>query len=178
MNGQFNEEKVNVDSIIKELESGFGETPESKTKVLQLFKGLIFSDEEKAKKYMKALDKATTQISKDMTEKKKESYLDSDKSVQEYLEEKITEADPAPDIQAKNVGILNIPKDKDFSDMPIKHFIDLAKSKGKGPIAKAINNIARWQKNKAPDVAKKASDLMTKLENNKEWKDIPSKSEK
>lgn len=81
-------EKVDTNKIIKDLETGFGNDPASKNKVLQLVKGLLFSDDPLAKKYISALDKATTKISKDMTEKKESvnsSFLESDSSAEEYF---------------------------------------------------------------------------------------------
>jgi len=70
---------ADIKKIIKDLQDGFGTTEEDKGAVLALFKGLIFSDDKLAKEYMKKLDKATTEISKEMSEdkddkKKKESY--------------------------------------------------------------------------------------------------------
>ena len=68
---------ADVKKIIKDLGAGFGDTDESKNKVLQLFKGLMYSDDKQAQAYFKQLDKATTQISKEIlngeTDKKKEN---------------------------------------------------------------------------------------------------------
>jgi len=67
-----NEAKVDIKKIIKEIEGGFGTSDNDKIKILQLFKGLIFSNESKAKEFMKKLDTATTQISKEILGSKKE----------------------------------------------------------------------------------------------------------
>lgn len=85
-----------VKKIILDLESGFGNSDESKNKVLQLFKGLIFSDDELAKKYISELDKSTTAISKKLSgekqeESKKQSYLNSNQNAKSFLESIITE---------------------------------------------------------------------------------------
>ena len=88
----------------------------------------------------------------------------------------LTESD-TENIKVKNEGVLEIPEGKSFSDMPISHFISLAKKLGKGEVSRAINNIARWNENKSPETSKKAKSLMDSLKNNKEWEDIPAKSE-
>jgi hypothetical protein len=80
-------------------------------------------------------------------------------------------------IKVENEGILEIPEGKSFSDMPMSHFISLAKKIGKGPVSKAINNIARFNENKNPSLAKKASSMMDSLKNSTEWQDIESKKE-
>jgi hypothetical protein len=69
------EAEVNVDQIIKDLESGFGSSDEDKAKTLQLFKGIIFSDDPKAMAYLKKLDQVTTKISKEVSNKKEESSI-------------------------------------------------------------------------------------------------------
>lgn len=92
------------------------------------------------------------------------------KPIYESVKEKIEEKAPA--IKAENPGILEVPEGKHFWDLPLKHFIELAKKKGKPAIARAINNIARWMKNKAPDVAAKARELMDRLKGNSEWEAI------
>lgn len=63
---KFTEEKI--DDIIKSLEKGFGDSDADQAKTLQLFKGIVFSKDPKAKEYLSKLDKATTQISKEMSE--------------------------------------------------------------------------------------------------------------
>lgn len=86
--------------------------------------------------------------------------------------------DKAPtDIEVKNPGILGVPDGKNFWDLPVSHFIDLAKSKGKGAIMKALLNLERWNKNDDPDISKKARAIIDKLTGNTEWEKIPAKSE-
>ena len=70
-------------------------------------------------------------------------------SLSESLNE---EGDPSK-IKVKHTGILEIPEDKKFIDMPISHFVDLAKSKGRAEIVRALNNLVRWHspKSKSPD---------------------------
>jgi len=88
------------------------------------------------------------------------------------------EATDTTKIKVKNPGVLNIPEGKNFWDMPLSHFINLAKTKGKKEISAAINNLVRWNKNDNPSISKKASAIMNKLKNNKEWQNIAAKSTK
>ncbi len=60
-------QEADIKKIIKDLEKGFGTSDDDKAKVLQLFKGLIFSKDSLAKEYTKKLDKATTKISKELS---------------------------------------------------------------------------------------------------------------
>ncbi len=91
--------------------------------------------------------------------------------------EEVLMEQPAPDIKVKHTGILNLPDGKGFDGVGMSHYISLAKKIGKGPVAKAINNISRWNKNDNPEISKKAAKLMSDLKNNKAWDDIPPKSE-
>lgn len=61
-------EEPDVSKIIADLGSAMAGSNEEQMKAVQLLKGLALSDDPKANKFMKALDKATTQISKDMTD--------------------------------------------------------------------------------------------------------------
>lgn len=63
------EEKVDVDQLIVDLGMSMAGSNEEQMKAVQLLKGLALSDDPKANKFMKALDKATTKISKDMVER-------------------------------------------------------------------------------------------------------------
>ena len=73
----------------------------------------------------------------------------------------------SPKVQVKNPGILEIPKGKTVTDLPIKHFVGLAKSKGAAAIQRALSNLIRWMgpgsKNPNPKVvehAKKAREAI------------------
>ena len=60
------EEEVNIKSIIDEvISTNWGGSNEAQLKAIQLLKGLATSDEAMANKFMKALDKATSSLSKD-----------------------------------------------------------------------------------------------------------------
>lgn len=83
----------------------------------------------------------------------------------------ITEQDTKK-IKVKNPGILSIPDGKHFYSVPLKHYIDLAKSKGKGPVMKALNNLVRWNKNDDPELSSKAKSIVDKLKDNPQWEKV------
>lgn len=60
---------ADIKKIIKDLAGDFGSDNEAQMRGVQLLKGLATSDEDLANKFMKKLDKATTKISKELTEK-------------------------------------------------------------------------------------------------------------
>ena len=64
------EEKTDTIKVIKDLATAYGDSNEDQGKMVQLLRGLAFSDDPKANEFMKKLDKATTQISKEINEKK------------------------------------------------------------------------------------------------------------
>jgi len=55
---------------------------------------------------------------------------------------------PKVRIKVKHPGILEIPEGKKFSTTPIRHFIELAKKKGRGAINRSVTNLKVWNKNK------------------------------
>ena len=83
----------------------------------------------------------------------------------------ITEQDTKK-IKTKNPGILDIPSGKSFHSVPLKHYIDLAKSKGKGPVMKALNNLVRWNKKDDSGLSDKAKAIVDKLKDNQQWEKI------
>ncbi len=78
-------------------------------------------------------------------------------------------------IKVKNPGVLDIPEDKNFWDMPLNHFIDLAKTKGKKEVMAALLNLERWNKTKEPSISKKAREIINSLKKNKNWINIKEK---
>ena len=56
-------EEVNVKQVIKDLANAYGNSNDDQGKMVQLLKGLAFSDDDLANQFMKELDKATTEIS-------------------------------------------------------------------------------------------------------------------
>ena len=77
------EKKVDIMKIIKDLGGSFGKDNESQMKASQLIKGLALSDDPKSNEFMKKLDIATTEISKEMTSEKKEDKKKSEAIVVE-----------------------------------------------------------------------------------------------
>lgn len=86
------EEKTDVSKLIKDLSTAYGDSNENQGKMVQLLKGLAFSDDPKANEFMKKLDKATTQISKEMNEKKESESITLKKNVMVPGTEKMLEA--------------------------------------------------------------------------------------
>lgn len=75
-------------------------------------------------------------------------------------------------IKVKHPGILEIPEGKHFWEMPLKHYINLAKKKGKAAIMRALLNLERWNKRKNPAISKKARAIINALEKNKAWQEL------
>lgn len=73
------EADVNVDKLIKDLAGNFSGSNEEQMKAVQLLKGLATSDNPKSNEFMKALDKATTEISNKMSGSTKESIEEKEK---------------------------------------------------------------------------------------------------
>ena len=61
------EAEADIAKMIKDLGGDFGGDNESQMKGVQLLKGLATSDDPKANEFMKKLNKATTDISKELT---------------------------------------------------------------------------------------------------------------
>jgi hypothetical protein len=64
------------------------------------------------------------------------------------------------DIKVKHSGILGIPEDKNFWDMPIKYYKDLIAKKGRVAVIRPLLNLERWFENKRPDISKKARKII------------------
>ena len=60
------QEDPKTGKVIKDLANAYGDSNEDQGKMVQLLRGLAFSDDPKANEFMKALDKWTTQQSKKM----------------------------------------------------------------------------------------------------------------
>lgn len=72
-------------------------------------------------------------------------------------------------IKAKNPGLLQIPEGKKFYEMPLSHYIGLAKSKGRAAIMRGLLNLERWNKQQNPGISEKARGIINKLKENSEW---------
>ena len=59
-------EAVDIKKIIKDLQGNFGEDNKSQMAGVQMLKGLATSDDPLSNKFMKALDSATSKISKEV----------------------------------------------------------------------------------------------------------------
>lgn len=68
-----------------------------------------------------------------------------------------------PNIEVKHKGILEVPEGKNVDDLPLSHFVDLAKKKGLSKITKALNNLQVWNKNDDKKLSKWAGDMIDKL---------------
>ena len=75
-------------------------------------------------------------------------------------------------IKVKHEGVLEIPKGKSFSTVGLKHYINLAKKKGKPAVMRGLLNLERWNKNKNPKLSEKARSIINRLKENSEWKKI------
>ncbi|MFW6225410.1 MAG: hypothetical protein ACOC3V_00460 [bacterium] len=119
---------ADIKKIIKDIKKGFGDSPEDKSKILQLFKGLIFSEEEKAKEFVKKLDQATTKIADEVL-KQEESIVTIQEDVEIIQDDKkiilekgdkirVLDENPEEDMRrAKNLLQHYIDK---YNDDPIK----------------------------------------------------------
>ena len=108
-----------------------------------------------------------------------EAHLEGLLSDDEFVESVGLMEKAAGDIKAKHPGILDLPEGAFSSwsvDKLVRKMISLAKSKGKGAVSRAVNNIARWQSKRAPELAAKARSVMAALKKSKKWQNIPSKS--
>jgi len=68
----------------------------------------------------------------------------------------ILEAEDVKKIKVKHPGILEVEPGK-FLVTPAKHFVDVAKRKGHGPVTKALMNLVRWNKGKGGEKGKIAA---------------------
>ena len=69
----------------------------------------------------------------------------------------------AVDVQPEHPGILAVPEGKDVMELPLSHFVSLAKDKGLAAISKALVNLARWNKEKNPKLSNWADAMQAKL---------------
>lgn len=66
-------------------------------------------------------------------------------------------------IKVKNPGILEVPKDKGFDDLPISHYVALEEKKGKQAVMRALLNLERWNSNNHPSISAKARSIINAL---------------
>jgi hypothetical protein len=66
-------------------------------------------------------------------------------------------------VKVENPGVLEVPKGKDVTSLPLSHFVGLAKKKGLKEIVNALLNLYRWNKNDDPKISNWAKDMQEKL---------------
>lgn len=79
------------------------------------------------------------------------------------------------DIKVEHPGIEKMKagawEDKTIAEL-VKHFITLAKTKGKAAVMRSILNIERWNEKKNKPLSSKARSVINKLEASKQWENI------
>ena len=66
-------------------------------------------------------------------------------------------------IKIKHPGLLDIPEDKKFWQMPFKHYTDLVDKKSYSKVIKALNNLKVWNEEDNKDISNRAEKLMNRL---------------
>jgi len=66
-------------------------------------------------------------------------------------------------ITVKHPGILEVPEDKSFDELPISHYVALEEKKGKPEVMRALLNLERWNKNKKPSISAKTREIIDAL---------------
>jgi len=82
--------------------------------------------------------------------------------LKDYLSS-LEEAKKAVKIKVVHPGILEVPPGKRVNELPVEHFIKLAKKKGYAAIIRALNNLQVWNKNRDPELSKWAKEMKEKL---------------
>jgi hypothetical protein len=127
------EKKVDAKKVIKDLAKSYGDSNENQGKMAQLIRGLAFSDDEAANKFMQALDKWTTEyVNKNM---KKEEIMREKSTINErrfdlgsgHLGDGITVWNRAKEVHGDYEKIAHIGADRDITwyiDNPPREVID------------------------------------------------------
>jgi len=79
----------------------------------------------------------------------------------ELVGEELTEAKVV--IKVKHPGILEVPPGKKVNELPVEHFIKLAKKKGYAAIIRALNNLQIWNKNRNKELSEWAKKMKEQL---------------
>lgn len=93
----------------------------------------------------------------------------------DIIMEKLME-DGTSTIKVKNPGLLKVPADKEFWQMPVSHYVALAHEIGRAAVMRGLMNLERWNSVRAPEVSAKARTLIDTLKKNSEWQGISPKS--
>lgn len=75
----------------------------------------------------------------------------------------LSEEEPKVKIPVKHPGVLEVPDGKNVEDLPVGHFVGLAKRKGFGKISKALINLKVWNKEKNPTLSSWADNMQEKV---------------
>jgi hypothetical protein len=76
----------------------------------------------------------------------------------------LTEASkPKVKIEVEHEGVLEVPEGKNVEDMPLAHFVDLAKRKGFAKISRALINLKVWNREKNKPLSSWADDMQEKV---------------
>jgi hypothetical protein len=65
--------------------------------------------------------------------------------------------------EVSHPGILEVPEGKSIEEIPKSHFEELIKSKGRGAVIKALENLVRWNKSKKPSLSNWAAGMVNSL---------------
>lgn len=68
-----------------------------------------------------------------------------------------------------NDNLFELPDDKKFWEVPVSHFEDLVKRKGRVLIEGALINLRIFNSNNNPEISKKAEDLRLVLKKKFDW---------
>lgn len=108
-----------------------------------------------------------------------ESYKNMNKAqriLSEFFMDEVTKEHPFSGVDVTkiltdpdNEGLFELPKDKKFWEMPITHYADLVKRKGRVAIEGALLNLRIFNANKNPDVSEKAEAIRLKLKKQFDW---------
>ena len=68
-----------------------------------------------------------------------------------------------------NDNLFELPKDKNFWEMPLSHYVDLVNKKGRVKIEGALINLRIFNANKNPEISQKAEDIRLQLKDKFNW---------
>ena len=92
-----------------------------------------------------------------------EQKIDAEESFDNILNKLNFLVEEKVDIKVKHPGILEIPEDKKFWQLPLSHYNNLIAKKGYGKIIKALTNLKTWNKNDDPKISERADKIINSL---------------
>ena len=66
-------------------------------------------------------------------------------------------------IPVKHKDLLEVPKGKSIRQLPLRHFVKLAKKKGYAKVSRGLTNLQVWNKNRSPGLSKWAKRMRERL---------------